>query len=126
MRLQVGQALDRFGHGGTMAGWYPPERDEHPLEALEPLATAAHDRRMIAPIDVLAHGVEIGPDRQVDEDPVVGIGTQCRRVAVLGLQSPDEAGAAIRQRVDLRQTRDEVAHDRPVHGATCPPDVDLG
>src|SRR4051812_19616336 len=48
--------------------WYPPQGHIDPLEALEPLAPPPHVSGVIAAEDVLPEGIQVAPDREIDQD----------------------------------------------------------
>src|SRR5690348_824912 len=77
-------------------------------------------------VDVVLQGVNRCPDGHVHENAVVVIQPQVSRGASFAcLQSPDEAGAAIREGIDFIQTCNEPGHQRIVERSLHPCDVDL-
>src|SRR5690349_12410726 len=107
-KLQLG---DGFGYGRAMSLWYPPQHDIRFSHPLEPLLAAAHDLDVCRPVDILVQRLYIPPDRDVDQG-VFAQGTQRGRVAFLRLQTPDEAGRAVGDRVDSIEIGYEVGHSR--------------
>ena len=69
---------------------------------------------MTGPVDEVPERFHGGPDAQVDEDHRIGEDAQRGRVAILGLQPPDESGTAVRERVDRHQPGHEVGDVRVI------------
>jgi hypothetical protein len=121
----VAEALLGLGHGRQAARGHPPERGLGLAEALEPLPPAAEDGGVGVAVDEGAQRLERLPDRDVHDQAVVAEGADRRRVAVLGLEAPDEARAGVGDRVDRRQRRHEAGQQRRVERLARQGDVDL-
>lgn len=109
--------------GGCGAGRHPPHGSER--AGLEPLGAATEEVAVHAAIDELAQGRAGLPDGEVDDGERVGEGADGRRVAILRLQPPDEAGRCLAQRVDRGQPVGEPCRGRVVHRLAERGDVEL-
>src|SRR3989442_3837565 len=126
VRLDMRETLFGLVHARKMALRHPPQGDVGAGEFFEPGLPLPQHLDVRAVVHVALQLLDRFPDRQVEQDTIVTVGTKVGGVAVGGLQTPDEAGAAVGERVDLLQPGDETGHhgtlERPFH----PGDVDLG
>src|SRR5688572_14156200 len=125
MHLEVLETFQRFNDRGNVAGGNPPEDQDGTLDGLEPLLPVAQALDVITAVHELLERLERIPDRHVDGHPVVGEWPDRDRVAVFGLQSPDEARTAVGERIDRIELRPEPVHDRIVDGRAKSPDIRL-
>jgi len=119
------QPLFRLVDGWNVTGRDPPERQHHGLELLEPVAPLLQQLGVRAVVDVGAKLFDRLPDRHVDDDALVFVRPQVGVVARLPLQAPDEAVAAIGERVQVVEARHEAGHHRPVERPLHAADIDL-
>src|SRR6266705_1776769 len=126
VRLKMRETLFGLVHARHVASRHPPQGEVGAGEFFEPGLPLPQHLGMRAVVHVALQLFHRFPDRQVEQDAVVIVGTKVGGVALGGLQTPDEAGAAVGERVDLLQPGDETGHhgtlERPFH----PGDVDLG
>src|SRR5688500_10001 len=120
------EPCDSFGDRGAVPGGHPPEHDERVGHPREPFPAPTHDLGMCALIHIRVQRGRALPHGHGDDDHVVVVRTDRRRIAVLRLQPPDESGSAIGDRVDLVESRDELGHDDRVDRAEDAADVELG
>jgi hypothetical protein len=111
MLLQVGEPIFGLGHRWHVPDWDPPERHVK-ADTLKPLASATHHVDVTAAVDEVSEVIDRLPDRHVDDHPVVVEGADPGRVAVLGLEPPDESLSIVGERVHRVEQRDEVSHRR--------------
>src|SRR5258706_14669422 len=88
---------------------WDPQNDPRFSHPLKPLLAAAHDLDMCRPVDIFVKRLDISPDGDVDQG-VFAQRTQCGRIAFLRLQTPDETGRALGERVDSIEIGYEVGH----------------
>src|SRR5436305_364723 len=119
------EPLLRFLDRRNVSRRHPPQRQERAVELLEPRAPSLDQFRVSGAIDVTLQRLDVLPDREVEEDPVVVVRTEIRGVARFGLQPPDEAVTAVGQGVDLGETRDEPFHDWRIERCLHSGDIDL-
>src|SRR5437899_11096591 len=113
--------FDRWG----MPSRYPPQRVIHAVEPLEPRLALAHDLDMGRAVNKCTQLLVTFPDGKVDQDPVVVVRTKGRRITGVSLESPNKSGSSVRQRVDVRQSRDEPCKHRVVERRAHASNVDL-
>src|SRR6266571_4972751 len=125
-----GRPVDRLNEGlvraRKMALRHPPQGDVGAGEFFEPGLPLPQHLDVRTVVHVALQLLDRFPDRQVEQDTIVTVGTKVGGVAVGGLQTPDEAGAAVGERVDLLQPGDETRHHGILERRFHPGDVDLG
>lgn len=104
---------------------HPPKHEERLIHALKPLAASTHDLHVCGVVNVATQAVEIAPYRHVDEQVLVLERANRGRVAVFGLQAPDETGGLLGERVDAREVSREIRHQRRVHWPLDDADIQL-
>src|SRR6266545_3193106 len=126
VRLEMRETLFGFVHARHVALRYPPQGEVGASEFFEPGLPLPQHLRVSAVVHVALQLLHRFPDRQVEQDAVITIGTKVGGVALGGLQAPDEAWAAVGERVDLLQPGDETRHHGTLERSFHPGDVDLG
>src|SRR6266496_3378339 len=126
VRLEMRETLFGLVHARKTALRHPPQGDVGAGEFFEPGLPLPQHLDVRAVVHVALQLLDRFPDRQVEQDTIVTVGTKVGGVAVGGLQTPDEAGAAVGERVDLLQPGDETRHHGILERRFHPGDVDLG
>src|SRR5215475_3951157 len=130
VRPQVAYPVLRVPGGGDLAAWDPPQRQVCLFHPLEPFPAAAENPPVLFRIDEGGQCLDRLPHRHVEDHPrAAGLvpfeGAHGGRVAVFGLQPPDEARCHVRQGVDRVERRHEAGQLRAVQRCPQPADVDL-
>lgn len=120
------EPLPRIGQGGKRAGGDPPQHQVGVGVTLEPVMAAPHDVSVGSAVHELPQGLDRLPDAHVDEQHVVLECTDGGGVAVLGLQSPDEAVCLVGHPVDRLEGGYEADQLRRVERRQQAGDVALG
>src|SRR5204863_4290385 len=102
------EALPRLGNSRNGSGGDPPESEDWPFDWLEPLFPIAKRSDVRTAIHELLQRVERFPDRHVDGHALVVERPDRCRIALFGLQPPDEPRAAIGERVNRIELRAEA------------------
>src|SRR5205085_11544171 len=124
--FEMCKTLLRFVNARHMSWRNPPESQVGAAELLEPVAALSQQLRMCSLVDVRAKRFDALPDRKIEQNAIVVVRTQVRRIPRLGLQSPNESRTPIGESVDLLEPFDEAGHDGILERGPHPADVDLG
>src|SRR5262245_43008239 len=101
----------------------PPERQVDAAELLEPFTSLPEQLGVGRFVNVGPKRIHCFPNRKVEKDAIVIVGTKVSRISCFSLQSPYEPRAAIGERVDLIEALNEPGHDRVLERRSHPGDV---
>lgn len=108
----------------TVPGCHPPKGQMSLFHFVEPLLPPRHDLDVSTPVNIFFEVIEAFPHRHIDQDRAAKR-SDARGVAILVLQSPDEARAVVCEGVDFRDLGDERCHRRMMKRSLHLRDVDL-
>ncbi len=123
--FEVGESRQTVFDRRNVTGWDPPEGDGGTGETLEPFLAATEHLGVRALVGVGAEMLDRLPDGHVEENAVVLEGPGVGGGAAAVLEPPDETGAGLRQRVQLREARHEAGQGGTVKRRHRPGDVHL-
>src|SRR5918992_5051255 len=123
--LEEPKTVLRFCDGWNVSGGNPPEHQDGPLEALEPLLSVTQHADVTALVHELLERFERLPHRHVDRYALVLVRPDRRRVAIFGLESPHESRSLVGECVDRIELRPKTFHARVVERRPEPANVEL-
>src|SRR5712691_4673751 len=126
VHLEMRETLLGFVHARYVALRHPPQGEVGAGEFFEPGLPLPKHLGVRAVVHVALQLLHRFPDRQVEQDAVIIVGTKVGSVTLGGLQTPDKAWAAVGERVDLIQPGDETGHHGTLERSFHLGDVDLG
>jgi hypothetical protein len=118
-----------FAHIGNGSCGYPPRNACGFFAVLKPFLSSAQISNVSALVNEMLQGVEVAPDRIVDDQQRVvdsfDFHIARRLTAVIG-ETPHESQRTFGEGVDWTQRSNELGHIRMVEGSSNPSDVVLG